>query len=215
MKGSLHTDELMHAVMRREYRPAHRPAHQPRLSSIAAPDLPQAAVRSDAAINIVPQLDDKVEIVRNAIDLGVRSGRRRGPRWRCFGSRDRDRKCSRRSTLPRFARWPIAGRSPAAADGPLAFDNAISAEAASKKGIVSPVAGRADILMVPNLEAGNMLAKQLDLLGGAQIGRHRAGRQRADHPDEPADSIRTRLASCAVAALAAQGPGVSDPEALI
>ena len=89
-------------------------------------------------------------------------------------------------------------------DGPLAFDNAVSEEAAKTKGIVSPVAGRADIFVVPDLEAGNMLAKQLEYLAEAQSGRHRARRARADHPDQPRRQHAREAGSCAIALLLAR-----------
>ena len=124
---------------------------------------------TDAAVNIAPTLEDKVDIVQNAIDLAHALRRRRSARGDPVGDGNgQSRRCPRRSRPPRCARWPTAGRSPARIlDGPLALDNAISPEAATIKKIDSPVAGRANVLVVPDLEAGNMLAKSLSFLAGA------------------------------------------------
>ena len=168
MKGSLHTDELMGAVVKREtgLRTARRISH---CFVMDVPGHPDALIITDAAVNIAPTLEDKVHIVQNAIDLAHALGVDRGAGGGPLGDGDgQSRTCRRRSRPPRCARWPTAGRSPAALlDGPLALDNAISPEAAKIKKIDSPVAGRANVLVVPDLEAGNMLAKSLTFLAGA------------------------------------------------
>ena len=147
---------------------AHRAAHQPLLRDGRAGPSGRLII-TDAAVNIAPTLEDKVDIVQNAIDLGHALRRAGGARGDPVGDGDRQsRRCRRRSRPPRCARWPTAARSPAAIlDGPLALDNAIDLEAAKIKKIESPVAGRANVLVVPDLEAGNMLAKSLSFLAGA------------------------------------------------
>ena len=146
-----------------------------------------------------------MDICQNAIDLamslGVDAAEGRDPRRGRDGQR---RRCRPRSTPPRCARWPTAGRSRAALlDGPLAFDNAISKEAAQIKGITSEVAGDPDILLAPDLEAGNMLAKQLSFLANADSAGLVLGARVPIILTSRADSVRSRIASCAVAVLAA------------
>ena len=178
--------------------------------------MPSALIITDAAVNIAPTLEDKVDIVQNAIDLAHAHGRDRGAR------RDPERDGDGQpqgavdaSRPPRFARWPIAARSPAALlDGPLALDNAISLEAAAIKKIVSPVAGRANVLVVPDLEAGNMLAKSLSFLAGADAAGIVLGARVPIILTSRADSLLTRLASCAVAVLVAAARRASAAAAI-
>ena len=168
--------------------------------------MPNALIITDAAVNIAPTLEDKVDIVQNAIDLAHALG---FPEVRVailsametvnpkVPSTDRGRR--------RCARWPTAGRSPARIlDGPLALDNAISLESVKIKKIDSPVAGRANVLVVPDLEAGNMLAKSLSFLAGADAAGIVLGARVPIILTSRADSLLTRLASCAVAALVAK-----------
>jgi phosphotransacetylase/acyl dehydratase len=211
MKGSLHTDELMGAVvpsatgLRTERRISHAylmdvPGHETPL------------VITDAAINIEPTLDDKADIIRNAIDLAHVIGIER-PRVAILSAVETVNP-SIRSTLDAAALCKMADRGQIAGgvlDGPLAFDNAIDAAAAAEKGIVSDVAGRAEILVVPNLEAGNMLAKQLTFLGGADAAGIVLGARVPIILTSRADSIRTRLASCAVAVLLARAATKAAP----
>jgi phosphate acetyltransferase len=208
MKGSLHTDELMHEVMRREsrLRTERRISHAyvMLLASSARP-----LILTDCAVNIAPELEDKVDIVQNAIDLAIALGMAL-PKVALLSAVETV--TSRMpSTLDAAALCKMAERGQIRGgllDGPLAFDNAISAEAARKKGIVSAVAGDPDILLVPNLEAGNMLAKQMTFSGGADAAGIVLGAGVPIILTSRADSVRTRLASCAVAVLAAHR---SDP----
>ena len=156
-------------------------------------------------MNIAPTLDDKVDIMQNAIDLAHAHGSSGGAGRDPVGDGDGEsRRCPRRSRPRRCARWRSAGRSPAALlDGPLALDNAISEEAAAIKGIVSTVAGHANVLVVPDLEAGNMLAKSLSFLAGADAAGIVLGARVPIILTSRADSVMTRLASCAVAGLVA------------
>ena len=200
MKGSLHTDELLGAVVAREtgLRTGRRISH---VFIMDVPTYHKVLIVTDAAINIAPTLEDKVDICQNAIDLAHVARRRaaegRDPR------RGRNRHledAGDASTPPRCARWPSAGRSRAALlDGPLAFDNAISKEAAKIKGITSEVAGDPDILLAPDLEAGNILAKQLSFLANADSAGLVLGARVPIILTSRADSVRSRIASCAVA----------------
>ncbi len=166
MKGSLHTDELIHAVLaRKELRTGRRMSHVFRFD---VPLYSKPLLITDAALNIRPTLEDKVDILQNAIDfarvLGVEL-----PRVALLSAVE-NVSASMPSTLDAAALCKMADRGQIRGgllDGPLAFDNAISAEAALIKKIESPVAGQADILAVPDLESGNMLAKQLEYLAGA------------------------------------------------
>ncbi len=166
MKGSLHTDELIHAVLsRKELRTGRRMSHVFRFD---VPLYSKPLLITDAALNIRPTLEEKVDIVQNAIDfaqmLGVQT-----PRVALLAALE-NVKSNMPSTLDAAALCKMADRGQIRGgllDGPLAFDNAISAEAAAIKQIDSPVAGQADILAVPDLESGNMLAKQLEYLAGA------------------------------------------------
>ena len=205
MKGSLHTDELMGAVVAREsgLRTARRISH---CFVMDVPTYPETLIVTDAAVNIAPTLEDKVDIVQNAIDLAHALGSSPKCGWRsCRRWRRSIRRCRRRSRRRRCARWRTAARSPARIlDGPLALDNAISLEAAEIKKIESPVAGRANVLVVPDLEAGNMLAKSLTFLAGADAAGIVLGARVPIILTSRADSVMCRLASCAVAALVAQ-----------
>ena len=166
MKGSLHTDELMGAVLaERALRTERRMSHVFRFE---VPTYPKPLLISDAAINIAPDLEAKADIVRNAIDLALALGVA-APRVALLSAVETVTP-KLASTIDAAALCKMADRGQirgGVLDGPLAFDNAISAEAARIKGIVSPVAGEADILVVPDLESGNMLSKQLEYLAGA------------------------------------------------
>lgn len=204
MKGSLHTDELMHAVMATNtgLRTARRISH---VYVMDVPGHPRPLFITDAAINIAPTLEDKRDIVQNAIELahvlGIAS-----PRVAVLSAVE-TLTPKLQSTLDAAALSKMADRGQITGglvDGPLAFDNAISEAAAHGKGIVSPVAGRADILVVPDLVAGNMLAKQLTFLAGADAAGVVLGARVPIILTSRADSERTRIASCAVAVLMAR-----------
>jgi phosphate acetyltransferase len=167
MKGSLHTDELMGAVLARDagIRTARRISH---CFVMNVPRHPNALIITDAAVNIVPTLDDKVDIVQNAIDLAHAMGVTEVRVALLSAMETVTAKVP--STIEAAALCKMADRGQitgALLDGPLALDNAISPEAAAIKRIVSPVAGRANVLVVPDLEAGNMLAKSLSFLAHA------------------------------------------------
>jgi phosphotransacetylase/acyl dehydratase len=200
MKGSLHTDELMSAVVATEggLRTARRISH---VYLLDVPSYPRPLLLTDAAINIEPSLEDKRDIVQNAIDLARVMGIET-PRVAILAAVEMVNP-KLRSTLDAAALCKMADRgqiSGGVLDGPLAFDNAVSLAAAREKGIVSPVAGQADILVVPDLEAGNMLAKQLTFLGGADAAGVVLGARVPIILTSRADGERTRIASCAVAA---------------
>jgi phosphotransacetylase/acyl dehydratase len=204
MKGSLHTDELMHAVASSDtgLRTARRLSH---VYLIDVPSYPRPLLVTDAAINIAPTLDDKRDIVQNAIDLAHIIGIAR-PLVAILSAVETINPAIR-STVEAAALCKMAERGQitgGVVDGPLAFDNAVSVEAARQKGIVSEVAGRADILVVPDLEAGNMLAKQLSFLAGADAAGVVLGARVPIILTSRADSERTRVASCAVAVLIAR-----------
>jgi phosphate acetyltransferase len=203
MKGSLHTDELMGAVVKREtgLRTARRISH---CFIMDVPDHPEALIITDAAVNITPSLRDKVDIVQNAIDLARDLGLAdvRVAILSAMETVNPDVP----STLEAAALCKMADRKQitgAVLDGPLALDNAISPEAAQIKKIDSPVAGRANVLVVPDLEAGNMLAKSLSFLAGADAAGIVLGARVPIILTSRADSLTTRLASCAVATLVA------------
>ena len=211
MKGSLHTDELMHAVVASEtgLRTARRLSH---VYLMDVPSYPRPLLITDAAVNIAPSLEEKRDIVQNAIDLAHVMGIER-PRVAILCAVEMVNPAMR-STLDAAALCKMADRGQitgALLDGPLAFDNAVSLAAARQKGIVSEVAGQADILVVPDLEAGNMLAKQLSFLAGADAAGVVVGARVPIILASRADSERTRIASCAVAVLMARaaqaGPG--------
>lgn len=204
MKGSLHTDELMGAVVRREggLRTARRISH---CFVMDVPGHTQPLIISDAAINIAPTLEEKVDIVQNAIDLAhaLRMGQVRV----AILSAMETVSSKVPSTIDAAALCKMAERGQitgALLDGPLAMDNAIDAQAARIKGIDSPVAGHADVLIAPDLDAGNMLAKSLTFLAGAYAAGIVLGAKVPVILTSRADSEPTRLASCAVAALLTQ-----------
>lgn len=201
MKGSLHTDELMAEVVRKDtgLRTARRISH---CFVMDVPNHPDALIISDAAVNIAPTLEDKVDIVQNAIDL-ARALRLPEVRVAILSAMETvNPKVP--STVEAAALCKMAERGQirgALLDGPLAMDNAIDAEAARAKGIVSTVAGDADILVAPDLEAGNMVAKLLSFLANAEAAGIVLGARVPIVLTSRADSVRTRLASCAVAVL--------------
>ncbi|MGA2634235.1 MAG: bifunctional enoyl-CoA hydratase/phosphate acetyltransferase [Terracidiphilus sp.] len=175
MKGSLHTDELMKV---------------------------RTLLITDAAINITPELEDKIHIVQNAIDLAHALGIPE-PKVALLSAVETVNP-KIKSTLDAAALCKMADRGQITGgilDGPLAFDTAVSVKAAKIKGLVSPVTGQADILVVPDLESGNMLAKQLEYLGGAQLAGIVLGARVPTILTSRADSAETRLTSCAVAVL--------------
>jgi phosphate acetyltransferase len=203
MKGSLHTDELLGAVVRSNtgLRTARRISH---VFILDVPAYPRPLMITDAAINIQPTLRDKVDIVQNAIDLAHTLDIEQ-PRVAILAAVETVNP-HMPSTLDAAALCKMADRGQITGgllDGPLAFDNAISEEAAKTKKIVSSVAGRADILLVPDLEAGNMIAKQLQYLAGADSAGIVLGTSVPIVLTSRADSVRTRLASAAVMALVA------------
>jgi phosphate acetyltransferase len=203
MKGSLHTDELMGAVVSREggIRTARRISH---CFIMDVPSHPDALIITDAAVNIAPTLDDKVDIIQNAIDLAHAIG---APEVRvAILSAVETVTAKVPSTIEAGALCKMAERGQitgALVDGPLALDNAISPKAAAVKGINSPVAGRANVLVVPDLEAGNMLAKSLSFLANADAAGIVLGARVPIILTSRADSLLTRLASCAVAVMVA------------
>jgi len=204
MKGSLHTDELMGAVVAREtgIRTARRISH---CFVMDVPGHKDPLIITDAAVNIAPDLEAKVDIVQNAIDLGHAL---RLPEVRvAILSAMETINPKVHSTIEAAALCKMADRGQITGgilDGPLALDNAIDEEAAAIKGIVSPVAGRANVLVVPDLEAGNMLAKSLSFLAGADAAGIVLGARVPIILTSRADSVLTRLASCAVASLVAE-----------
>jgi phosphotransacetylase len=201
MKGSLHTDELLGAVVKRDtgIRTPRRISHA---FIMDVPTYHKALMITDAAVNIAPTLEEKQDILQNAIDLAQALGLGR-PKVAILSAVETvNPKIP--STIEAAALCKMAERGQirgATVDGPLAFDNAISAEAARIKGIESPVAGDADILLVPDLEAGNMLAKNLTFLSRADAAGVVLGARVPIILTSRADNERTRLASCAVAAL--------------
>ncbi len=204
MKGSLHTDELLHAVLA----PEAGLLTKRRLSHVYlmdVPTYPRPLLVTDAAVNIAPTLEDKRDIVQNAIDLAHVMGIEM-PRVAVLSAVETINP-KLRSTLDAAALCKMADRGQITGgllDGPLAFDNAISPAAAAEKGIISQVAGVADILVVPDLESGNMLAKQLIYLAGADAAGVVLGARVPIILTSRADGERTRMASCAVAVLIAR-----------
>ncbi len=201
MKGSLHTDEIMGAVVRREtgIRTARRISH---CFIMDVPDHDQPLIITDAAVNIAPDLKAKVDIIQNAIDLAHALGQKevRVAILSAMESVNPDVP----STLEAAALCKMADRGQitgALLDGPLALDNAISPQAAAIKKIASPVAGRANVLVVPDLEAGNMLAKSLSFLADADAAGIVLGAKVPIILTSRADEETARLASCAVAQL--------------
>jgi phosphate acetyltransferase len=201
MKGSLHTDELMRAVASSKtgLRTARRISH---VFVMDVPTYSETLFITDAAINIFPDLDAKRDIVQNAIDLFTQIGL--GTPRVAILSAVETVTSKIPSTIEAAALCKMAERGQITGgvlDGPLAFDNAIDPEAARIKGIQSPVAGRAQILVVPDLEAGNMLAKNLSFLAKADAAGIVLGARVPIVLTSRADSVRTRMASCAVAVL--------------
>jgi phosphate acetyltransferase len=220
MKGSLHTDELMAEVvaatgLRTERRISH-------VFIANVPTYPRELLITDAAINIDPSLDDKVDIVQNAIDLAHILGVPE-PKVAILAAVETVT-AKMRATIDAGSLCKMADRGQITGgilDGPLAFDNAVSIVAAKTKGIRSAVAGRADILVVPDLESGNMLAKQLEYLADALLAGVVVGASVPIVLTSRADSAEARAASCAIAllmvnarrkqALAAPAAGLREP----
>jgi len=203
MKGSLHTDELMAAVVRRDtgLRTARRVSH---CFVMDVPTYAETLIVTDAAVNIAPTMEDKVDIIQNAIDL-AHALQFAEVRVAILSAMETiNPKVP--STVEAGALCKMADRGQitgAILDGPLALDNAISLESKEIKKINSPVAGRANVLVVPDLEAGNMLAKSLSFLAGADAAGIVLGARVPIILTSRADSVRSRIASCAVAKLAA------------
>jgi phosphotransacetylase len=212
MKGSLHTDELMHEVLAPDtgLRTGRRVSH---VYLIETPGYRKPLLVTDGAINIAPQLADKRDIVQNAIDLALVLGIPQ-PKVAILSAVETVNP-KLVSTLDAAALCKMADRGQITGglvDGPLAFDNAISPEAADEKGISSPVAGQADILVAPDLISGNMLAKQLIFLAGAQAAGVVLGARVPIVLTSRADQERARVASCALAVLlAASRPAPGPP----
>jgi phosphate acetyltransferase len=203
MKGSLHSDELLGAVVARDtgLRTSRRISH---VFIMDVPTYHKVLVVTDAAINIAPTLEDKADICQNAIDLAVSLGVSQ-PKVAILAAVETINS-KMQATLDAAALCKMAERGQIKGgllDGPLAFDNAISKEAARIKGIASAVAGDPDILLVPDLESGNMLAKQLSFLANADSAGLVLGARVPIILTSRADSVRSRIASCAVAMLAA------------
>jgi phosphate acetyltransferase/phosphate butyryltransferase len=204
MKGSLHTDELMHEVVAADtgLRTSRRMSH---VFIMDAPEYPRLLLITDAAINIYPDLEVKRDIVQNAIDLAHILGIET-PKVAILSAVETITP-KLRSTLEAAALCKMADRGQITGglvDGPLAFDNAVSPEAAKAKGIVSPVAGQADIFVVPDLESGNMLAKQLEYLADARGTGVVLGARVPIALTSRADKPKSRLAACAIALLLAR-----------
>jgi phosphate acetyltransferase len=210
MKGSLHTDELMGAVVPSTtgLRTNRRISH---VFIMDVPTHPHPIAITDAAINIAPTLEDKVHIAQNVIDLAHALGVPE-PKVAILSAVETvNPKIP--STLDAAALCKMADRGQITGgilDGPLAFDNAISLEAARTKKINSPVAGKADVLLVPNLEAGNMLAKQLQYLAGADAAGIVLGTRVPIILTSRADNVRTRLVSAAVMKLVVQAARIAS-----
>jgi len=203
MKGSLHTDELLGAVVAREtgLRTGRRLSH---VFIMDVPTYHKVLIVTDAAINIAPSLEDKVDICQNAIDLVITLGLEK-PKVAILAAVETVNS-KMPATLDAAALCKMAERGQirgALLDGPLAFDNAINKEAAEIKGIKSEVAGDPDILLVPDLEAGNILAKQLSFLANADSAGLVLGARVPIILTSRADTVRSRIASCGVAVLAA------------
>jgi phosphate acetyltransferase len=211
MKGSLHTDELMGAVVKREagLRTGRRVSH---CFVMAVPGHDDPLIITDAAVNIAPTLEDKRDILQNAIDL-AHAMLFKEVRVAILSAMETvNPKVP--STIEAAALCKMVDRKQitgALVDGPLALDNAIDPEAARIKGIDSPVAGRANVLLVPDLEAGNMLAKSLSFLAGADAAGIVLGARVPIILTSRADSVMTRLASCAVAVLVAKARREQQP----
>jgi phosphate acetyltransferase len=214
MKGSLHTDELLSAVVPREtgLRTSRRISH---VFIMDVPTYHKVLIVTDAAINIAPTLEEKADICQNAIDLAVSLGVVT-PKVAILAAVETINS-KMPATIDAAALCKMAERGQITGgllDGPLAFDNAISREAARVKGIISKVAGDPDILLVPDLEAGNMLAKQLSFLANADSAGLVLGAHVPIILTSRADSVRSRIASCAVAMLTAHARRQALPTAI-
>jgi len=214
MKGSLHTDELMSAVVSKQsgIRTARRISH---CFIMDVPGHSEPLIITDAAVNIAPDLDEKVDIVQNAIDLAHAMGLAEVRVAILSAMETVTAKVP--STIEAAALCKMAERGQivgALLDGPLALDNAISPEAAAIKKIVSPVAGRANVLVVPDLEAGNMLAKSLSFLAQAEAAGIVLGARVPIILTSRADSLISRLASCAIAVMVAAARRKSAPASI-
>jgi phosphotransacetylase len=203
MKGSLHTDELLGAVVAREtgLRTARRISH---VFIMDVPTYHKVLIVTDAAINIAPTLEDKVDICQNAIDLAISLGLEK-PKVAILAAVETVNS-KMPATLDAAALCKMAERGQITGgvlDGPLAFDNAISKQAAETKGIRSDVAGDPDILLTPDLESGNILAKLLSFLANADSAGLVLGARVPIILTSRADSVRSRIASCGVAMLVA------------
>ena len=206
MKGSLHSDELLSAIVSRDggLRTARRISH---VFVMDVPTYHKVLIITDAAINIAPTLEDKVDICQNAIDLviSLRQDKSQKPKLAILAAVETVTS-KMPATIDAAALCKMADRGQikgALLDGPLAFDNAISKQAAETKGIKSEVAGDPDILLAPDLEAGNILAKQLTFLANADSAGLVLGAKVPVILTSRADSVRSRIASCAVATLVA------------
>lgn len=202
MKGSLHSDELLSAIVSREggMRTGRRVSH---VFIMDVPTYHKVLIITDAAINIAPTLEDKVDICQNAIDLAMSLGLAK-PKVAILAAVETVTS-KMPATIDAACLCKMADRGQIKGgllDGPLAFDNAISKEAAKTKGIHSEVAGDPDILLAPDLEAGNILAKQLTFLAKADSAGLVLGAKVPVILTSRADSVRARTASCAVAMLA-------------
>ena len=214
MKGSLHTDELMQSVVNAQtgLRTGRRLSH---VFIMDVPTYPDPLFITDAAINITPDLSCKVDIVQNAIDLHLALGLGT-PRVAILSAVEQINP-KMPTTIEAAALCKMADRGQITGgilDGPLAMDNAISPEAAAMKGLTSPVAGHAQILIVPDLEAGNMLAKNLSFLAGALAAGIVLGARVPIILTSRADSRQARLASCAVAAIYAHKKAIAQVAAI-
>ena len=207
MKGNLHTDELMHEVIAQDtgLRTSRRMSH---VFVVDEPDSPRLGFLTDAALNIYPDLEAKRDIVQNAIDLahilGVES-----PKVAILSAVETV-SSKLKSTLDAAALCKMADRGQITGgilDGPLAVDNAVSEIAAKSKGIISPVAGRADIFVVPDLESGNMAAKLLEYLAEAEVAGIVMGARVPIALTSRADKPLSRMVSCAIALLVARRQG--------
>ena len=213
MKGSLHTDELMAEVVRKDIglRTERRISH---VFVMDVPTYPKPLFITDAAINIFPTLEDKVDILKNVIGLAHALGLK-SPKVAILSAIETITS-KIPSTIDAAALCKMADRgqiSGALLDGPLALDNAISLQAAQIKHIESPVAGDADILLAPDLEAGNILAKELVFLANADAAGIVLGARVPIILTSRADNVRARMASCAVASLYAQAARMTSLKA--
>ncbi|OZI75870.1 phosphate acetyltransferase [Bordetella genomosp. 2] len=211
MKGSLHTDHFMAAVVARDagLRTARRVSHA---FVMAVPAYPKLFLVTDAAVNIAPSLAEKADIAQNAIDLARALGVAR-PKVAVLCATESVNPAMP-ATLDAAALSKMADRGQiegGQVDGPLAFDNAISAQAAQLKGIISAVAGDADILLVPDIEAGNMIYKELTWLAGASMAGLVLGTRVPVLLTSRADSAAARINSCAVAALYGRWLATAQP----